>query len=197
MFVRISLMMSALLLVFISVGCGNGGENNNNNNTNTQGRNLGCNSVASTTKETFSEADLEKLSKMTDAEFQKTELTVMGACTLSYGEIKDATGKALSKLPLQEDFSMVLKLTGEGCDKYEIKLAEDTLSVGKKTGAATAIMPCHGHGMPTGPVLTKQSDGSYLLEGMKFSMPEWWRFYLDVTDGTNTERAIFNIYVDF
>ena len=36
-------------------------------------------------------------------------------------------------------------------------------------------MPQHGHGFPTRPRVTRDlDDGTYLLEGMKFSMTGWW-----------------------
>ena len=37
-------------------------------------------------------------------------------------------------------------------------------------------MPQHGHGFPTRPRVTREvEEGAYLVEGMKFSMPGWWK----------------------
>jgi hypothetical protein len=37
-------------------------------------------------------------------------------------------------------------------------------------------MPAHGHGLPTAPRVTQELEpGSYLVEGVRFSMPGHWR----------------------
>lgn len=37
-----------------------------------------------------------------------------------------------------------------------------------------AGMPGHGHGMPSKPVIAKQSNNLYLIKGLLFSMPGQW-----------------------
>jgi hypothetical protein len=42
-------------------------------------------------------------------------------------------------------------------------------------------MPQHGHGLPTQPRVTREvADGTYQLDGMKFSMTGWWEVKLDI-----------------
>ena len=42
-------------------------------------------------------------------------------------------------------------------------------------------MPQHGHGLPTRPQVTQElADGTYLIEGMKFSMTGWWEIKLAI-----------------
>jgi hypothetical protein len=50
-------------------------------------------------------------------------------------------------------------------------------------------MPQHNHGFPTQPKVTKEvAPGSYLLEGMKFSMSGWWqiKFNIEAADGPDS-----------
>lgn len=67
------------------------------------------------------------------------------------------------------------------------------------TGARFAVdggMPQHGHGLPTRPQVTQQlPDGSYLLEGMKFSMSGWWEIKLAITAAEGADQATFNTLV--
>lgn len=58
-------------------------------------------------------------------------------------------------------------------------------------------MPQHGHGFPTRPRVTRQlDDGSYLLEGMKFSMTGWWDLKLGIQGERGWDEVTFNIVVD-
>lgn len=42
-------------------------------------------------------------------------------------------------------------------------------------------MPQHGHGLPTKPQVTQElPGGTYLIEGMKFSMTGWWEIKLAI-----------------
>lgn len=57
-------------------------------------------------------------------------------------------------------------------------------------------MPQHGHGLPTRPQITPLPvDGTYLLEGMKFSMPGWWEIKLAIQAGGGSDRVTFNTVV--
>lgn len=61
--------------------------------------------------------------------------------------------------------------------------------------AVHVTMPLHDHGMTTQPSVTERTDGSYLVEGMKFHMrseapDEIWRVVM-VVDGDQTDRADF------
>lgn len=58
-------------------------------------------------------------------------------------------------------------------------------------------MPQHGHGFPTKPRVTRElEDGTYLLDGMKFSMTGWWELKLGVQADAGADQVTFNIVVD-
>lgn len=57
-------------------------------------------------------------------------------------------------------------------------------------------MPQHGHGLPTQPRITRElDDGTYLLEGMKFSMSGWWEVKLAIQAPQGTDDVTFNTVV--
>jgi hypothetical protein len=57
-------------------------------------------------------------------------------------------------------------------------------------------MPQHGHGLPTRPQVTQElSDGTYLLEGMKFSMTGWWEIKLAIQSAEGADKETFNTVV--
>ena len=57
-------------------------------------------------------------------------------------------------------------------------------------------MPQHGHGLPTRPQVTQGlPDGSYLIEGMKFSMTGWWEVKLAIDGAEGADRVTFNTVV--
>lgn len=57
-------------------------------------------------------------------------------------------------------------------------------------------MPQHGHGLPTRPQVTQKAvDGTYLLEGMKFSMPGWWEIKLAIQANGESDKVTFNTVV--
>lgn len=58
-------------------------------------------------------------------------------------------------------------------------------------------MPQHGHGYPTKPRVTRELNaGTYLLEGMKFSMTGWWDLKLGIQAAPGNDQVSFNIVVD-
>lgn len=58
-------------------------------------------------------------------------------------------------------------------------------------------MPQHGHGLPTHPQVTKElADGTYLLEGMKFSMTGLWEIKLAIQTPGDADKVTFNIVVN-
>ncbi len=67
------------------------------------------------------------------------------------------------------------------------------------SGARIAVdggMPQHGHGLPTTPRVTRElADGTYLLEGMKFSMTGWWEIRLAIDGAEGADRVTFNTVV--
>lgn len=57
-------------------------------------------------------------------------------------------------------------------------------------------MPQHGHGLPTRPQVTQEAaDGTYLLEGMKFSMTGWWEIKLSIQSADAADKITFNTMV--
>ncbi|WIT14206.1 FixH family protein [Paucibacter sediminis] len=55
-------------------------------------------------------------------------------------------------------------------------------------------MPQHGHGLPTQPRVTKEPIlGTYVIEGMKFSMTGWWDLRLDIDAAGARDQAVFNL----
>ena len=55
-------------------------------------------------------------------------------------------------------------------------------------------MPEHGHRLPTQPKVTKNfGDGTYLVEGIKFSMPGWWVMTFAIKAGGKTDTVTFNL----
>ena len=57
-------------------------------------------------------------------------------------------------------------------------------------------MPQHGHGLPTRPQVTRElPGGSYLIEGMKFSMTGWWQIKLAIDGPVGADRVSFNTVV--
>jgi YtkA-like len=57
-------------------------------------------------------------------------------------------------------------------------------------------MPQHGHGLPTRPqVRQERPEGSYLIEGMKFSMTGWWEIKLTIDGPEGTDKVTFNTVV--
>lgn len=57
-------------------------------------------------------------------------------------------------------------------------------------------MPQHGHGLPTRPQVTPLAvDGTYLMEGMKFSMSGWWEIKLAIQADGGSDKVTFNTMV--
>jgi hypothetical protein len=57
-------------------------------------------------------------------------------------------------------------------------------------------MPQHGHGLPTQPEVTQElSDGEYLVEGIKFSMPGWWVMKFHIRTMEQEDDVTFNLMV--
>jgi len=57
-------------------------------------------------------------------------------------------------------------------------------------------MPQHGHGLPTRPQVTRElPNGTYLIEGMKFSMTGWWEIKLAIDGSEGADKVTFNTVV--
>jgi hypothetical protein len=58
-------------------------------------------------------------------------------------------------------------------------------------------MPAHGHGLPTRPKVTRESPpGTYVIEGMKFSMPGQWELLIAVQKLPDSDVTAFDVVVD-
>lgn len=58
-------------------------------------------------------------------------------------------------------------------------------------------MPQHGHGLPSRPQVTRElADGTYLIEGMKFSMTGWWTLQLSIQSADAKDQVTFNTVID-
>ncbi|TWO70038.1 FixH family protein [Caenimonas sedimenti] len=68
------------------------------------------------------------------------------------------------------------------------------------SGAKFAVdggMPQHGHGLPTKPRVTRDlGNGTYQLDGMKFSMTGWWEVKLDIQGPSGPDKVTFNTVVN-
>jgi hypothetical protein len=111
-----------------------------------------------------------------DADYANTRASKSGTFKAEYTSDPEA-------IPVNVLHSWKLKV--ETADGKPVKDAEITLE---------ATMPEHGHGMPTQPRITKNyGDGTYLVEGMKFSMPGWWVITFSIKAGGKTDSVTFNL----
>lgn len=81
---------------------------------------------------------------------------------------------------------------------WQIQLSSpDGAPVRNARFAVDGGMPQHGHGLPTRPVVSRElSDGTYLLEGMKFSMTGWWEIKLAIDATQGADKVVFNTVVN-
>lgn len=81
---------------------------------------------------------------------------------------------------------------------WQVKLSSrDGTPVRQARIAVDGGMPQHGHGLPTRPQITREvADGTYLLEGMKFSMTGWWEIKLAIQAAEGADTVVFNTVVD-
>ena len=57
-------------------------------------------------------------------------------------------------------------------------------------------MPQHGHGLPTRPLVTQElPGGTYVIEGMKFSMTGRWQIKLAIDSPRGADEVTFNTVV--
>jgi hypothetical protein len=80
---------------------------------------------------------------------------------------------------------------------WKIKLTSPTgIPIAHAHIAVDGGMPQHGHGLPTRPQVTQElGDGTYLLEGMKFSMTGWWEIKLAIQSNEGADQVTFNTMV--
>ncbi len=80
---------------------------------------------------------------------------------------------------------------------WQVKLAGPNGAPVHDAGfAVDGGMPQHGHGLPTQPRVTREiADGTYALEGMKFSMTGWWEVKLAIQGPLGADKVTFNTVV--
>lgn len=80
---------------------------------------------------------------------------------------------------------------------WQVKLATpDGTPVHGASFAVDGGMPQHGHGLPTQPRVTRElADGTYQLDGMKFSMTGWWEVKLAIQGPRGADKVTFNTIV--
>ena len=81
---------------------------------------------------------------------------------------------------------------------WKVKLAtSDGTPVHGARFAVDGGMPQHGHGLPTQPRVTRElGDGTYQLDGMKFSMTGWWEVKLAIDGPQGVDKVTFNTVVE-
>ena len=81
---------------------------------------------------------------------------------------------------------------------WKVKLAgADGTPVRGARFAVDGGMPQHGHGLPTQPRVTRElGDGTYQLDGMKFSMTGWWEIKLAIQGPQGADKVTFNTVVN-
>jgi hypothetical protein len=111
-----------------------------------------------------------------DADYAKTMKSKDGGFKATYASDPEA-------IPVNKMISWKLRV--ETVDGQAVKDAEITVN---------GDMPEHGHGLPTQPKVTKNfGDGTYLVEGIKFSMPGWWIMTFSIKAGGKTDTVTFNL----
>lgn len=80
---------------------------------------------------------------------------------------------------------------------WRIKVATPTGGpIARARIAVGGGMPQHGHGLPTRPQVTQElEEGTYLLEGLKFSMTGWWEIKLAIQSAGASDAVTFNTVV--
>jgi YtkA-like len=117
-----------------------------------------------------------KTKPTSDADYAKTMKSKDGGFKAAYTSDPEA-------IPVNKMISWKLKVEtadGQAVTDAEIEVNGD--------------MPEHGHGLPTQPKVTKNlGDGTYLVEGIKFSMPGWWIMTFTIRAAGKTDSVTFNL----
>lgn len=81
---------------------------------------------------------------------------------------------------------------------WKVKLATpDGIPVHGARFTVDGGMPQHGHGLPTQPRVTRElADGTYQLDGMKFSMTGWWEVKIAIDGPQGADKVTFNTVIE-
>jgi hypothetical protein len=107
-------------------------------------------------------------------------------------------------------------VSGNGTYRVSIHPASDEITIGRlhnwvinvATPSGQPVFPArivmgggmqgHGHGLPTQPQITSyEGDGSYLIEGLRFSMEGLWRLSFFIESAAGSDRADVDIELSF
>jgi hypothetical protein len=120
-------------------------------------------------------AAAEKTKPASDADYAKSMKSKAGTFMATYTSDPEA-------IPVGKIINWKLKVeTADGKAVTDAKITVD------------GAMPEHGHGLPTQPKVKSLGDGSYLVEGIKFSMPGWWTMTFSIKAGGKSDKVTFNL----
>ncbi|MEO8102879.1 MAG: FixH family protein [Betaproteobacteria bacterium] len=125
--------------------------------------------------------------------------TMLAAITACSTPPPPALDLSLSHLSKQDRF-MVTLVPPEGdigvqqFQTWQIRLATPAgVPIPRALVYLNGGMPEHGHGLPTRPAVAREiAPGTYLLEGVKFSMPGWWELIVAIQVNGMEDMAYFN-----
>jgi len=128
-----------------------------------------------------------------------TTFISIASCTTPPPHALDLSLTRLSK----ENRFLVTLVPPEGAvgiqqiQSWQIKLATPAgVPIPKALVYMNGGMPEHGHGLPTRPVVTRELvPGTYLLEGVKFSMPGRWELIVAVQGNGMEDMTTFNMII--
>jgi len=107
---------------------------------------------------------------------------------------------SLQHASLQRRFVVALEPPAQGpavgqMHAWKLRLATpEGQPVGQARISIDGGMPQHGHGLPTQPRVTSEPvPGTYVIEGMKFSMTGWWDLRLAIDAAGTRDQALFNL----
>ena len=78
----------------------------------------------------------------------------------------------------------------------DVTVAAKSGELGDVKVVVDADMPAHRHGMNTKPETSAKGTGQYRVDGMVFHMSGDWVITVDVTRGSDTERASFPVSIE-
>ncbi|MBU0485831.1 MAG: FixH family protein [Proteobacteria bacterium] len=111
-----------------------------------------------------------------DLDFSTTLLSENGNFIVSY--ISD-----LGEIPLNKIHSWQLRVE-----------SKDGVPVSGAVIKVEGLMPEHGHGFPTNPIVSAELESSsYLVEGLRFNMPGWWNITFEIKAGDTVDSVKFNL----
>jgi hypothetical protein len=129
-------------------------------------------------------------------------LVCMAACTTPPPAPSPALDLSLTRLSKENRFRVTLVPPAGVLGIHQIQSWQIRLATPDGTPIPRALvylnggMPEHGHGLPTRPLVTREIvPGTYLMEGVKFSMPGWWELIVAVQVNGMEDMTTFNTII--